>query len=376
MKYHNLAYKNIESKTHYIPTIIPKKLKFRHNEILEINPEKNLLLGNNSLRQSYDKLIMSCGLQPDFLHIPGMIYSLEEMQNPIFANYEYEKILPKMGAYTYLLLMNKNANMFKEFTRDYIQFCDKGNGHIVFCSAENNNYENLENIQMICLLYDLILKFRKKSFLETIKLSICFPFSEKEFLVDSEFSKINSFFVNLLQERNINILWEHKLKSVNFDNNLSFENKKDIKYDYSYISPKMTHPSIIKYTNSFDNLESFNPKTLKLEKFENVYVLGDLFNTFYDRFYPNIFLQANIISNNLKVENFRLPIEKLKEYTPSKNIFFNFLLNHYIFSYDSEIKLEKKGFYNKFLMSHLFNYQDGFYAENMFMKRKLNIKLY
>jgi sulfide dehydrogenase [flavocytochrome c] flavoprotein subunit len=46
-------------------------VRFVNNEILEINPEKNYVLGNGNLKYFYDKLVVSPGISFDFDQVTG-----------------------------------------------------------------------------------------------------------------------------------------------------------------------------------------------------------------------------------------------------------------------------------------------------------------
>jgi len=73
MKSHQCGYESIEKNTHHISTLLPTDVHFRNNEILNILPNEKLLLGNKSLRLTYDHLILACGLDPDYSNVEGRV---------------------------------------------------------------------------------------------------------------------------------------------------------------------------------------------------------------------------------------------------------------------------------------------------------------
>ena len=73
MKYHFLGYEDIiKHRTNPITKFLPYDVRYRNNEILNIKPKENLLLGNNSLRHTYEKLILATGLEPNYSNVEGI----------------------------------------------------------------------------------------------------------------------------------------------------------------------------------------------------------------------------------------------------------------------------------------------------------------
>ena len=66
-----LGFESVEKHTHYVPKLLPLEVKFRNNQILNIKPEENLLLGDKSLRHSYEYLILATGKETDYSNVEG-----------------------------------------------------------------------------------------------------------------------------------------------------------------------------------------------------------------------------------------------------------------------------------------------------------------
>ena len=74
MKFHQCGYESIEKNTHHIMELLPQDVVFRNNEILNIYPDENLLLGICSLRLTYENLIHASGLEADYSKVDGKIF--------------------------------------------------------------------------------------------------------------------------------------------------------------------------------------------------------------------------------------------------------------------------------------------------------------
>jgi len=409
LKYHCFAQKNITGTTYKLDNILPNKIKLRENEILQLEPKDNLLLGSESLRQSYEHLILACGLEPDYSEIPGLLYSLQDNNDPIFTSFEYETVIPKICIYSAILINQIKYDFGKNLPKKNLDFLNNGNGNIVFTTVSSSVYDILENMQMIILLHDLILYFRKQEFRKKLKFILCVPSSKENFINQSK--ELNTYFVKLLEERNIEIYWNHKLKEVGSDHVLKFTINKtkmneendakipkssvDIEYNYAYVIPKLTLPSFNKYSTLFDDCKNnkIDIKNLKINGHDNIYMLGDALaglsldklsdnsnlieGSFLDRFYSNIQIQADVISNNLKANHFRLGKSHLREYKPEFRVYFDFMMKNYlIFDTNTGFKeFLKKSRWNNFLFKHLYFRPEGFYARRMLLRRKFGFKI-
>lgn len=304
--------------------------------------------------------------------------------------------MTKFCIYSAALINQIKYDFGKTLSMKNSEFIDNGKGNIIFSNVSLNYYDILENIQMIILLYELILKFRKKEFLDSLNFYLCLPISRDDFISHSK--ELNSYFVNLLEERKIKINWNHKINEVKSNNIIKFEileenelndrateiktnsNKKciEMEYNFAYVLPKLVLPSFIRYSPIFEVKNKIESDTKKLnltDKFENISVIGDALinNNFLDRFYPNIVRQAEVISSNLKASHFRLGKSYLKEYIPTKKIYFDFKMENYLLFDTSDGNHEslKKSQWNNFLFKHLYFRPEGFYAQRFLLKRKL-----
>ena len=409
----------------------------------------------------YEKLFLCSGLEPDYSQVEGLLYALDDSQNNLFSSYHFEKGVSKMSVFTHC--MKKRLINFQKLTQKDINFIDFGFGKIIF-SCLDNNYKNiidgdkffnlnliscfysnfLEAANNIIILYDLLKQSRKDSepdkyilsnyfaitipyskqfFLDNLGLKIedlknenLFEFSEKknyDNIIDTNKYILTDFLIQELEKRNIEILWEHKLKKISLNNKLFFENCKEIDYNFCYVTPNLRLPNIIKYGMISENnilekkvekktenekKENFIPsKTIELgyEKFEDdlffddfidynkleligfedIYVLGDTLKNFYDRQYHNVYLQAYNLANNVKVDVFNLKKIKKKNYVSNKSIFIDYNMMYYLFVNNGKIKLLKKNFVNKYYIESFYVEQENKYMLKYFLKNKLGIKL-
>jgi hypothetical protein len=183
-----------------------------------------------------------------------------------------------------------------------------------FRIAQNDKFNNLhlidefysgffECVNNLILLYDLLQKNRKgeeqEKYMETVNFSIAVPYSEKFFmenlalkleeLKNSSFDLIidlndpavdcmlgttkillTDFLLNELQKRKIQILWDHKLRKISLNNKLWFENGSELEFNFCYVSPNLTLPSILKYgilnPQKIDKIEIENNEEINNEK--------------------------------------------------------------------------------------------------------------
>ena len=395
LKYHCYAQQNITNTTYKLDEILPHKIKFRNNEVLQIDPKENLLTGTESLRQTYDKLIIASGLEPDYSDVPGLLYSLQDDSDPIFTSYEYETVIPKFCIYSAALINRIKHDYGKNLSKRNLNFLENGDGNIVFANVSSDFYDILENMQMIILLYDFILKYRKKEFLDKLNFIICLPVSKINFSLNNK--HISTYFIDCLNERNIKINWNYELKEVNQNNILKFKvgdvndqknlssskktskdvkNYLDVEYNFAFVIPTLALPSYVRYSPLFsqDNKIDFDNEKLKMNNYKNIFLLGDSLkgNFFLDRFYTNILTQSHIISNNLKEEHFRLGKSYLKDYIPKNKIFFDFLANYYLLfdTSNGDQELMKKNIWNNFLFKHFYFRPEGFYSQRLLLKKK------
>lgn len=381
LKYHSFGVKNIQKSTQIIPNIVPGRTKFRNNEVLQLEPDQNLIMGNSSLRQSYEKLILACGLEADYTTIPGLLYSLDDKTNPIFSVYEYEKMLPKMANYSvYLTSLMLPESEYKVSIKND-NFYRMGGGNIVFSNCTDDIYEIFYSFEMILLLFEIIKSKRSKDFLHSLKFYLTLPLSEEDFLNMKIGSNAASYFVQMCEERKIEVKWNHKLKRVKTDQVLAFENNNkevDLEYNYSLVMPCLRLPSFIKFSELCKNEQSleFNYNNFSHNQYQNVYTIGDAMQSgnFLDRFYTNIFHQADILSRNLKLSHFRLNHRKENTYQPNTIIHFDFAMKNYLIfntaDPQSSAKYVKKNFWNNLLFKHLYYRPEGYYCQNILLTKK------
>ena len=130
-----------------------------------------------------------------------MLYSIEDYNNPIFSIYEYEKSIPKGALFTNYLIRRIILDS-KMTTRD-VNFIKEGKGNIVFAQASYDEYETFENFQIIIALYDLILLYRKMSFVSSLNFIFACP-GESVFEDEPE---LNEYVMKELKDRNINVVF-------------------------------------------------------------------------------------------------------------------------------------------------------------------------
>jgi len=386
LKYHALGNKNIISSNRYLPDVLPDKVKFRNNEILSIDFKEKLLLGDQSLRHTYEHLILACGNDPDFGATPGLVYSLQDNLNPIFTLYEYEKCINKMANYSQLLIKQFSHDVEFKVNRKNDNFIKNGGGNIIFVNCNGDINEILYSFQLIVLLFDLI-KLYRKDFVFSNSFNLYIPLKENEFIDNLNSSVLYEFFVNLLKERNIKVNWEYYLQNVDSNQVLIFDNeatKHKVEHNFCHIMPKLRVPSFLKYSSDFEYSKlEVDSSTLKIKNVENVHVLGDLFSSissdgkYKDRFDTNIFHQAQVLANNLKVAQYKLDKKKLKRYESYGRIYFDFDLKKYdlIDTQKNSVEHLKKGFWNKFLFGHFYYRPENFYAQKLFLEKKFKIKI-
>lgn len=308
----------------------------------------------------------------------------------------------------------------------------------------------------IIILYDLLKKSRKgqdqEKYMDSVNFSIAIPYSEKFFMenlalkpndfnnpsiglnldpvtfaddkmIDSTKINLTNFILEELQKRKIKILWEHKLRKITLNNKLWFENGSELEYNFCYISPDLTLPSIIKYgilnedkpqnkneenkkeENIKNNKDKINDKdsitnfklfsemkffkfdeklslqeyvdynTLRLKPFKDIYILGDTLKTFYDRQYHNCFLQAHTVANNVKIERNEMKEKYMQEYYSQKSLFFDYDLKHYLFLNKEKIELVKKNFLKNYQVEAFYREHDNKWMLKYFLKKKLGISL-
>jgi len=369
---------------HLISDIVPEYVKFRNNEILQLDFNQKLILGDSSLRHTYDKLILACGLEPNFTTVSGLLYSLNDKSNPIFTIYEYENVIPKMTNYSlYLaqLIIPENEYKLSKTNDDFFKF---GNGNIVFSNATENIYEILYNIQMILLLYNVVKVGRKLEYFETLKYYITFPITEESFFKNvSEI--IANYFLKELKEKKIEIKWNYQLTSVESQCTLGFKKNgkliEKIEYNYAFIMPQLKLPSFLEYSDINKNGEIIldNDKFTVRNSENSVYLIGDCLRSdnYLDRFETNIFNQASILSKILKTDYFRLSKTQIPIYKPYSTVCFDYdpYLYHFFNTEENIYRKLTKSYWNNFLFKHLYHRPEGFYAKNMLLKRKFGFKL-
>jgi len=387
LKYHSYGVKNIINTNQYIPDIIPQGVKFRNNEILNLDHKERLLLGDQSLRHSYENLILATGLEPDFARTPGLLFSIKDPLNPIFSIYEYEDCVPKMAKYSHLFLKQILVDYEFKVTKENDNFIKLGGGNIIFTNCSEDIYEILYNMQMIILLFDLMKFTRDSEYLSSLKFFLFIPVTQDYFINFLNDENLSSFFLNLLNNRNIEIKWSHKFIRVESQQNLVFESQsKNVLYHYNFclVMPHLIQPSFIRHNaDLFEESIQINKSKLSLINTENIFILGDALSndknpddSFYDRFDINIYDQAKTLANNLKVQNFRLEKNKIKNYQPKHKFYFDFLQKEFAIydrSNKPSIKKLQKTFWNNYLFKQFYYNQNSFVTEKFFLKKIFGI---
>jgi hypothetical protein len=315
--------------------------------------------------------------------------------------------MSKFCIYSAALINQIKYDFGKNLSIKNTEFLNNGKGNLIFSNVSSEIFDILENMQMIILLHDLILMNRKSQFIDKLNFYLCLPISQDQFVNFSE--ELNSYFLDLLEERKIKIYWNCKIKEIKSNNIIKFQMGKDVgnkismpnekekddsclreenesknenfkhmemEYNFAYVFPKLVLPSFIRYSPLYEgkNKIEYDSRKLSIIDFENIYLMGDALteNSFLDRFYPNIIRQAEIISNNLKGSHFRLGKSHLKEYYPTNKIFLDFnMKNYFLFDLSTgNHELLKKNKWNNFLFKHLYFRPEGFYAQRILLKRK------
>lgn len=361
-----------------------------------------------------------------------MLYSIEDIDNPIFTIYEYENSIPKCGLMSNFLI--RGIEKDDKLSRRDSKFIKEGNGNIIFAQSSNDEYETFENFQILMMLYDLLLTYRKIKYVNTLNFIFVCP--NPQFFNDEGEKELNEFMIKELTERNINIVYDSKLSKVGADYSLTVKNKtnntdKKYEYNYAHIIPEKNIPAFIRYsdlmsdiidkantdnkdntdTSNTTNTNSFNNKnnadvldniditdisekeinwnnkfldidreTLRLNNFSNVFVTGELLNTFWDKSYINCFLQSSIIAHTIKLEEFKLNKSSQLIYNPQKKTCLNYQRKH--FNYITENK-EGKLIINKqpksIVYSYLFNKflqkPESYASRKFFLKKEFNLNL-
>lgn len=375
-----MAQKDIESNTYPIDSLISKQISFKNYEVLKWNKKEKILYCNHSLRLSYDKLILACGLDTDFIRTEGLLYSIKDENNPIFSSYEYDEGASKMSRMTFNILKQfKNTEKLGKRNQEFIE---TGNGNIIFCSVkcQNDNstgfvYDIIENMQLCLLLYTLINKYRRKTYVDSCGFKILIPCDEKFFLDIAK--NVGNYLLKEIKNKNIEIIWNFDLKKVK-DYNLIDENGNRISYNYAHVIPNLVTPSLVKFelnhkTEDLLNTLIFDRSNLTLKDNPDIYAIGDILNNFEDRFLSNIFQQTSVIAKNIKIDHFRLNnISKIK-YEPNLNTFLDFDLENYIINKQENISSLKKNYLTKILVNNFYLNSNSVLAK-YFLKNILNIE--
>lgn len=321
---------------------------------------------------------------------------------------------------------NNRINSLRLIDQFFNNFVECANNIVILFDILKKNRKGDEDKYIKSVNFYLSIPFSKDFFMNNLALKaddfkreffggVDINESDIKNLIDYNKIALAKFFFEEFEKRNIRILWEHRLKKVTLNNKLVFSNGKELEYNFCYVTPNLGLPNILKYgilnTNNdhhekndeSEGKQSFKAKSasdlsvsqieyfkfdesipfeqyvdhssLELKPFKNIYILGDTLKNFYDRQYQNVFLQAHILSNNIKVENYELDKKLLQSYLPKQSIFMDYDMNHYLFGKDEKIEKMKKNFLNKFYIEAFYREHNNRWMLKYFLQKRLGLNL-
>jgi hypothetical protein len=179
-----------------------------------------------------------------------------------------------------------------------------------------------------------------------------FLFSNNE---NDDINKNNNQNIENKYKDNINI--KKKLNNTDKDNDNNFETKRFI------------------FNENLKLDEYLNYSNFQLKHFDDIFIIGDTLNGFYDRQYHNVFLQADILAHNLKVDYNNRNKIFLTKYIANKSIFLDYDIKNYLIIKNGKLKLLKKSFWLKYLVNNFFKNPGSRLMEDFLLKKRLGVEL-
>jgi len=116
-------------------------------------------------------------------------------------------------------------------------------------------------------------------------------------------------------------------------------------------------------------------ENLKLKLYPEIYIAGDILESFWDRTSTNCFIQASIISHNIKIDEFKLRNSKKVSYSPIEKLCHIHSYNKLMIASNKQIKFEKLSWFKNMVFEKSCIIPESPLCRKLYFEKMLGIKL-
>ena len=258
---------------------IPSNVKWIKDSADKIEPENNLLITKSGQRITYDFMVVCCGIQLDWASIKGLSETLGK--NGVCSNYSFD-----IAPYTYECIKNFKGGKALFTQPSSLIKCGAAPQKIMYLAADN---------------------FRKRGILNQSEISF---YTGKPGLL--RVKEVNQALMEIAKRYGINLVFQSSLIEVRGESKEAVlevpkgdgKEQVTVQYDMLHVAPLQSAPDFIK--NSPLAIEGdpqgwvdVNKDTLRHNRYDNIFSLGDVANTGDTKTGGAVRRQAPVLVNNL-----------------------------------------------------------------------------
>eukprot|EP00331_Platyophrya_macrostoma_P004306 CAMPEP_0176424686 /NCGR_PEP_ID=MMETSP0127-20121128/10970_1 /TAXON_ID=938130 /ORGANISM="Platyophrya macrostoma, Strain WH" /LENGTH=341 /DNA_ID=CAMNT_0017805761 /DNA_START=220 /DNA_END=1242 /DNA_ORIENTATION=+ len=258
----------------YTHKLIPKGVALTNLSVVNIDPDRNLIVTEDGQEYTYDHLIVATGIQLDWQKIPGLLEAVQDPSVPVGSIYDYN-------------FAQKTRNLRAAFQGGKAVFTQPPQP--IKCAGAPQKIMHLS--------YDT---WQKKKVSADISFYSAAP-------AIFGVPKYAAMLKTLADERNIKVHLEHHLEKVEGRGRTAYIRDKksgnlvEVRFDFLHAVPPQTTPAFLKKTKIVDQagFVAVDSATLQHQKYKNVWSLGDCSSLPTSRTAAAITAQTPVLVNNL-----------------------------------------------------------------------------
>lgn len=112
-----------------------------------------------------------------------------------------------------------------------------------------------------------------------------------------------------------------------------------------------------------------------MKNYDNIYIAGDILEGFWNRIYTNCYLQAAIISHNIKISEFKMKNIKKVNYSPEEKLAYLHSYNKIMIAKNHDVKTFKLSMFKNYVYRKSLLEPECYVSKKFYFKKMLDFKM-
>lgn len=269
---------NVKKCRRPMKNVLPKKAQWLKDCVMEIDAKNSKIVTKNGDTVQYEILIVALGLKLNWQAIPGLVESLEDPKSTVCSIYSPETVPKVFGT---------------------IKKTNSGRAHFTYPNTPIKCAGAPQKIMYLAEAY-----WRKKNLRNNIEVvyntSLPVIFGVKKY-ADALWKVCENRDVHVNLTTNLIEVRADKCEAV-FQSLTKPDETRVEKFSLLHVTPPMTTPDVLRNNRDLTNETGFlrvNEKTLRHDKYENIFGIGDCTNTPNSKTMAAVASQVKVLYTNI-----------------------------------------------------------------------------